>query len=1057
MGKHKQKKLPVETIETVKPDKLIESATVTRPAISVIIPMYNAEDYISECLDSLLAQTFRDFEVIIANDCSTDNSVAIIESYMPKFNGRLKLTKTETNSGGCAIPRNVGLPLAQGEYIYFMDSDDTFTKTALEEVYTLAKEYDADVVYCERYYMSEGVGEDFIKNIHIATDKMQKPPYVDEPTLDSEDIADRVQGILNGRYWFAAWLKLVRHELLDKHNLVFPYIKPGEDNIWTFGLLFFAKKFLRVPNMIYIRRMREGSIMSKERTPQQTMSFWLNPILLGLKELDKLMAQIEFFKENPQLRYAILESHFQGKLKVSFSKVGQLTPADVYKAIKEDFGDKLGEYDVLISALCTHIFDQGEAFKQAQQKLKSVEYLEKRIATKDAEIKQLKDSATSKAELRQASPDVTVIISMYNSEKYIGELLDSILAQTFQNFEVIVVDDCSIDNSVEVVKSYVPKFNGRLRQAKTVQNTGNPSVARNMGVDLSRGEYLFVLDSDDTITPDAIEKLYKVAKEFDADVVTCEKFYPVPEDLWYDAEYRRQLKPWSYQKPPFVDKPTLVPFDLAKRAQDCYDTRFVWELWDKMVRRDCLIDNQIRSQNIMGQDFLVVYCLMYTAKRIVRVPYLINYYRKRKDSLYNSHNDYCEPIDKLKAYLTQLNVGLKYIDDLLSKREYFQENPQVKRLALNVYLKRIWNVRFGGIYNKISAQELREALREEFGETALLIELFFENLFEAGKEKAAPPIPPNVVPFITARIDIVLKSTRDFEKFSVIDKVAKVAKPKWLQSNGFGYMINSYSGKLEIFAKAAEDGQVVLNLRSLNICAPEDKSKHVPYWIDYTKLVINEKNIFNTIISAWHDEPYTYSLETKAGEEFKIQLEWQPHISDIIAPESKAKTPPSKPESKVMITPTIESHIPNKLNPFTTARIDAKFVNKTNAGDFQILSISDENANVAKPSWFQRTGIGYVIHSSIGELTFVAKATVDGQVQFNLRGLEVRNRGDWANGVTKRIPYWVDYTSFTINGRTIFNNRTPAWCDEPYYHNIEVKANEKITVKVEWKLHRNVI
>ena len=62
--------------------------TKTIPAVSIIIPMYNTEKYIGECLDSILAQTFQDFEVIIVDDCSTDNSVAIVESYLPKFNAK---------------------------------------------------------------------------------------------------------------------------------------------------------------------------------------------------------------------------------------------------------------------------------------------------------------------------------------------------------------------------------------------------------------------------------------------------------------------------------------------------------------------------------------------------------------------------------------------------------------------------------------------------------------------------------------------------------------------------------------------------------------------------------------------------------------------------------------------------------------------------------------------------------------------------------------------------------------------------------------------------------
>ena len=154
----------------------------TCPSVSVIISLYNYERYIGECLDSLLAQTFKNFEVIVADDCSTDSSCAIVESYRERFGGRLTLTKTERNTGGGGEPRNLGFTLSRGEYVFFMDADDVVIKTALEELYTLAKNYDADVVYCEKYFMSSGIGQEFIDNVHIANIKTQKPPFVEEPT-----------------------------------------------------------------------------------------------------------------------------------------------------------------------------------------------------------------------------------------------------------------------------------------------------------------------------------------------------------------------------------------------------------------------------------------------------------------------------------------------------------------------------------------------------------------------------------------------------------------------------------------------------------------------------------------------------------------------------------------------------------------------------------------------------------------------------------------------------------------------------------------------------------
>ena len=335
--------------------------------VSVIIPLYNAEKYIGECLDSLLNQTFQNFEVIVVDDCSTDDSVKIVKEYALKFNGRLTLTKLEENSGGCALPRNKGLIFSRGEYIQFLDADDTLTPTALEELYTLAKDFNADVVYCENYYMSKGAGEDFKANVHLADSRIQRPPFVDTPTFETDDLSQRVRNILGGRFWVAAWLKLVRRSLMLEHEIFFPHICPSEDDIWTYGLIFYAKRFLRVPNVVYIRRMSETSITGVKRTPQQTIEFWLNPILLGLKALDKFMSKHEFFKTDSILHFAFLKTFINNKFNMTLNSARSLKEEIVYSTIKDEFGERLGEYDVLIPALCTILYNEKKIKETAIQ------------------------------------------------------------------------------------------------------------------------------------------------------------------------------------------------------------------------------------------------------------------------------------------------------------------------------------------------------------------------------------------------------------------------------------------------------------------------------------------------------------------------------------------------------------------------------------------------------------------------------------------------------------------------------------------------------------------
>ncbi len=312
---------------------------------------------------------------------------------------------------------------------------------------------------------------------------------------------------------------------------------------------------------------------------------------------------------------------------------------------------------------------------------------------------------------------------MYNTEKFIGECLDSLLNQTFTNFEVIVIDDCSTDNSAAIVESYAPKFNGRLKLTRLQTNSGNNGIPNNMGLALSRGEYVIFLDSDDTITPTALEELYSIAKDFDADVVACEKYFDVPEKSWYDAEFRRQLKPFSYQRGGFVTEPTLIGEDIAERVKACAQKRFLWNIWSKLIRRDFMIQNKMSITNEMANDMLLTCFLVYSAPRYVRAPQVINFYRVVESSLTHQKRD---PLKKLHKYLNALKVGFAHLDKFLSGREFFRQHPDVKYLALDTYVREMLGY-LQDIYAKIPAPALDELLRKEFGDgdnTALTTFIF---------------------------------------------------------------------------------------------------------------------------------------------------------------------------------------------------------------------------------------------------------------------------------------------------------------------------------------------
>lgn len=351
------------------------------PLVSVIIPLYNAEKYIGKCLDSLLAQTFTNFEVIVVDDCSTDKSCAVVESYAEKFNGRLKLSHMVKNSGAGSLPRNKGLTLSRGEYIFNMDNDDAITPTALEELYTLAKNHDAEVVYCEKYYEAD----ENLANVRLTSS--QKKVFVDKPTFETDIFTERLARIRQYFFVVMPWLKLIKRDLLTEYEIVFPNII-RDDDVWTWNLVFRTKKFLRVPNAVYIWRNVNDSITRLKRTAGQQINFWLNPVILGAKTLNEIMGTIEFFKKNPQYRYVMLsffiEKSFSILLKFSF----ELEPFAVYQSIDNKFSKNLGEHDVLVAALCTIINTQQKNFAVNARKFQQfAAQAQARIAQLETQLK----------------------------------------------------------------------------------------------------------------------------------------------------------------------------------------------------------------------------------------------------------------------------------------------------------------------------------------------------------------------------------------------------------------------------------------------------------------------------------------------------------------------------------------------------------------------------------------------------------------------------------------------------------------------------------------------
>ena len=840
------------------------------PAISVVIPMYNAENYIEECLESLLNQTFRSFEVVVVDDCSTDFSYVIVESYIPKFDGRLRLAKTKKNSGAGGLPRNLGLSLANGEYVIFLDADDFLLGTALETLYNAAKKYDAEVVYSSTYY---NVVEPSKVNIYRdgLGRRMVKEGIEDKTELTIDD-TDKIfsEFLATGEGNFRnPWSKFVRRDFLIKNEIVFPNIATGEDCIWCINVYAYAKRFLRLPTPLYFYRRYNGtSITRTTRTPQEQLSYWVSSFVDFLKALNDLQSRTKVLSENPNYCYeAARGGHFEWCLNRTAEARKELSNQEVYEILHRELGKEKDLFKMTVPFFFSVIDNEKKIREDRFQTIKTLR----------KEVERIKDTPDY--------PAISVIIPMYNAEKYISDCLESLLAQTFRSFEVIVVDDCSTDLSREIVESYIPIFDGRLTLAKLETNSGSGGIPRNKGAILSRGEYLYFLDGDDSLTLTALEELYYLAKDYDADVICCEKCYQTAEDGTSIAV--RKLT-----KEPLVRIPTFESENMSDRVEYISKGQFWGVPWDKFVRRKLMLENEIFFPNVRpSEDTIWTLGLVFYAKKILRVPNAVNIHRLSENSIMRTEKT---PQQYINFWLEPILFGLKSLDTLMGRHEFFQKNLSARYNLLKWFVAPKFNQTLTSA-QELTEYEIYQSIKDEFGEKLgdydVLISMLCTAIYNEKKAFADEKkthendiyVSANFASYFTARIDIKLipkTSGGDFQILSLSDDKAKATKPAFMNKNGIGYKINSYVGKLEFVAKATVGGQIRLILRGNDVRDPNDKAKRIPYWIDYTALVVNGQTILDTLTPTWHNEPYTHFMNVKADEEITFQVEWLPHRSD---------------------------------------------------------------------------------------------------------------------------------------------------------------------------------
>ena len=452
--------------------------------VSVIIPVYNAEKYLEKCLDSLLKQTFTDMEVICVDDGSTDASLEILKRFQEK-DRRIHVLTQENQYAGTA--RNNGMKIAQGEYLLFLDADDFFEETLLEKIYSQGKKMEADIVLFGAKQYNGKTGCVSPAPWYLKKDAVPEENPFSRKTQDTDIFAITTP---------APWTKLFRKEFIDSEGIFFQGLQNSNDVYFTLTALAAAEKITCVEEDLVFYRV--GTAESLQGSKKFSPACFLEAYCAVYEELNRrgIYGEVE-----------------EGFLNVLLSGCAHNLRTVTEWDIRRYICQRMSEPQFAKTGLTER---NAEYFRKPEDFI----FVKGLLNAADWEKHHRKNLLPTEVETVQSSevenPKVSVIIPVYNVEKYIRECLDSIVRQTLKDIEIICVNDGSTDGSLEILKEY-----GARDKRITILSQENRGIssARNHGAERASGEYFYFMDGDDILEKEALFKLYALAAEKNLDVV----------------------------------------------------------------------------------------------------------------------------------------------------------------------------------------------------------------------------------------------------------------------------------------------------------------------------------------------------------------------------------------------------------------------------------------------------------------------------------------------------------------------------------------------------------
>lgn len=462
--------------------------------ISVIVPVYNTAQYIRDCVKSVLEQSHASLELLLIDDGSNDDSVRICEALADSDH---RICLLHQDHRGVSAARNEGIRRAKGKYLFFLDSDDKIHTELLKNLYVLLEQNDT-VMATEYYCSSDDYWEEQLKWTEYFEPE-DLCTYLSNRELAGEFVYERYGGFsgIGG--------KMVRRDMAEL--LYFDEtLTNGEDTKFIYQLSEQGADAAILHKQWYYYRKHDSNA---------SKSFTV-PAVQGRLQV------IQYIRdrgvENGNLEQAVIwERYFVKRI------------TEWYVSGRETRNEELMRYAKQLA----EEEKRRELFRQIDQRVQKdfylafyrypIHWIRKELLKGLTDGKETQKLAGKKGyfqkKVRKNLGIISVVIPIYNAERYIRQCLWSVHCQTYVDLEIIVIDDGSTDRSLEICKEMGEKDS---RIVVFSQERGGMAAARNHGLDIATGKYVFFLEGEDAIHPLLLEELIRQAATNLTEITFCE-------------------------------------------------------------------------------------------------------------------------------------------------------------------------------------------------------------------------------------------------------------------------------------------------------------------------------------------------------------------------------------------------------------------------------------------------------------------------------------------------------------------------------------------------------